>query len=88
MFPSASFVRSYEPTVLVLSDGRVLSGIIRDETRETITITLDAQKTITVPQSDVEERQPGEVSVMPAGLDKTLTPEELRDLLALLLDSK
>ena len=34
--------------------------------------------------SDIEEMQPGKVSVMPAGLDKQLTPQELADLVAFL----
>jgi putative membrane-bound dehydrogenase-like protein len=88
LFPSASFVRSYEPTLLVLQDGRVESGIVLDENRRTVTLAVDAQKTLQIAQADIDERQPGEVSVMPTGLDKILSHEELRDLIALLIESK
>jgi hypothetical protein len=33
---------------------------------------------------DVDEIQPSKVSIMPAGLDKQLTPQELGDLVAFL----
>ncbi len=84
LFPSASFVRSYEPTTLLLADGRVLNGVIRDETLSEVTLQLDAEKAVHIPVSDVEERVPGTVSVMPAGLDKQLTPRQLADLVTFL----
>ncbi|MGD9857165.1 MAG: PVC-type heme-binding CxxCH protein [Planctomycetaceae bacterium] len=84
LFPSASFVRSYEPTTLLLADGRVLNGVIRDESVSEISLQLDAEKSVRVPLEDVEERLPGTVSVMPAGLDKQLTPQNLADLVTFL----
>jgi hypothetical protein len=35
-------------------------------------------------RGDIEEVQPGKVSVMPAGLDQQLTPREPADLVAFL----
>jgi putative heme-binding domain-containing protein len=84
LFPSASFVRSYEPTTILTEDGQVLNGVIRDETASEITLQLDAQKTIRVPLDEIEERLPGSVSIMPTGLDKQLTPQELADLVVFL----
>ncbi|MBX3439507.1 MAG: hypothetical protein KF861_18615, partial [Planctomycetaceae bacterium] len=83
-FPSASFVRSYEPTTLLLADGRVLSGVIRDESPTEITLQIDAEKSVNVSPEEIEERLPGTVSVMPAGLDKQLTPQDLADLVTFL----
>jgi putative heme-binding domain-containing protein len=80
LFPSLSFVRSYEPATVITEDGRVFNGIIRDETEESISLQLDAQKSLTIPASAIEERQPGTVSIMPAGLETQLTPQELADL--------
>ncbi len=84
LFPSASFVRSYEPTTVLLTDGRVLNGVIKDETSSEITLQLDAQKLIHISLNDIEERLDSKVSIMPAGLDKQLTPQQLADLVTFL----
>jgi putative heme-binding domain-containing protein len=80
LFPNLSFVRSYEPVAIVTDDGRVYNGAIRDETDDTITLQLDAQKTVQLAKSAIEERKQGTVSIMPAGLEKQLTPQDLADL--------
>ena len=80
LFPSLSFVRSYEPVSIITDDGKVFNGLIRDESDAMITLQLDAQKTAQIQKSTIEERRPGTVSVMPAGLEKQLTPQDLADL--------
>ena len=80
LFPSLTFVRSYEPITIVTDDGLVHSGLIRDETTDDVTLQLDAQKSIVIPKSGIDERLPGTVSIMPAGLEKQLTPQQLADL--------
>ncbi|MEE3371584.1 MAG: PVC-type heme-binding CxxCH protein [Planctomycetota bacterium] len=88
LFPSISFVRSYEPVTIVTVDGRVLNGVIRDETGSEVTLQLDAQKVLRLPTDEIEQRQPGTVSIMPAGLDKQLTAQQLADLVVFLRDRK
>ena len=44
LFPSASFVRSFEPMIIVTTEGKLFSGIVTNETRDEITLQLDAQK--------------------------------------------
>jgi putative heme-binding domain-containing protein len=80
LFPSLSFVRSYEPVTIATDDGRIFNGAVRDETNETITLQLDAQKSVEIAKSTIDARQAGTVSIMPAGLEKQLTPQELADL--------
>ena len=70
MFPSLTFVRNYEPTSIVTDDGRVFNGVIRDESGGVISLQLDAQKSVQIPASTVEQRRMGAVSIMPAGLEK------------------
>jgi len=86
LFPNLSFVRSYEPVTIVTDDGRVLNGVIRDETDDVITLQLDAQKSLQISKSTVEERQAGTVSIMPAGLEKQLSSQDLADLVKYLKD--
>jgi len=43
---------------------------------------------IRVPRSEIEEIQPSRVSIMPQGLDRQLTAEQLSDLIAFLTSLK
>ena len=47
-------------------------------------LSIDAQKVIRVPHDQVEQRHPGKLSIMPAGLEKQLTRQELADLVMFL----
>ena len=84
VFPSASFVRSYEPVRVVTLDGRVLSGILKKDAPDEIVLTIAADKEERIARADVESIAPGTVSVMPDGFDKQVTPQELADLVAFL----
>ena len=88
LFPSLSFVRSYEPVTIATEDGKIHNGVIRDETNETLTLQLDAQKSIRVLIKDIEDRAQSKVSIMPAGLEKQLTPQELADLIKFLREGQ
>lgn len=80
LFPSLTFVRNYEPVSIVTSDGLVHSGVIREESDHELILQLDAKKSITIEKSDIEERFFSKTSIMPAGLDKQLSPQQLADL--------
>lgn len=84
LFPSASFVRSYEPIVVLLQDGRVFNGLIQSETPEEIVLATGADQTVRISRADIEDIQPSKVSIMPTGLDQVLTIQELSDLIAFL----
>jgi putative membrane-bound dehydrogenase-like protein len=88
VFPSASFVRSYEPVLVTTRRGKVYNGLVRKDTPEEVVLVLGADQQVRVARSDIEDMQPSRVSVMPAGLDKVLTRQELADLLAFLKDCK
>jgi putative membrane-bound dehydrogenase-like protein len=81
VYPSASFVRSYEPSTLVLKDGEQVNGIIRRETADEYVVTVGPAADQHVRRSDVVETRPGTISVMPAGLEEQLSRQELADLL-------
>ena len=55
--PSALIGKDYLAHVIATTDGRVLTGIIRAEDKDTITL-VTANETITLPKSEVEERKP------------------------------
>src|SRR5262249_13502816 len=84
LFPSVSFVRSYEPVEVVTKRGRVFNGLVKRDTADEIVLATSATEEVRVARGDVDEVRPGKVSIMPAGLDKQLTSQELADLVAFL----
>jgi putative membrane-bound dehydrogenase-like protein len=84
LFPSASFVRSYEPLSVRTVDGQVHSGIVKSDTPTEIVLTLAADKEVRIGREEIETALPGKVSIMPAGLDKQISLQELADLVEFL----
>ena len=84
VYPSASFVRSYEPVVVATQSGEVHSGVVRLETDDEILLATGPRTEVRIAQAEVREMRPGTVSVMPSGLEEQLTRQELADLLAFL----
>jgi putative membrane-bound dehydrogenase-like protein len=88
VFPSASFVRSYEPVEITTKKGKVYNGLVRRETPDEVVLATSATEEVRVARQDIDEVQPGKVSIMPAGLDQQLTRQELADLIAFLKGCK
>jgi putative heme-binding domain-containing protein len=84
LVPNASFARGFEPKTIVTNSGRVVSGVIRDETDDAITIYTSQREEVRVPRAEIEEIAASKVSIMPQGLERTFTSDDLRDLLAFL----
>ena len=68
----------------VASKGELHSGIIARETPATLTLRVDAKTELHLNRKEITEIRAGEVSIMPAGLDQSLSETEMRDLLAYL----
>jgi putative heme-binding domain-containing protein len=81
--PSATVAREYTVTTVATADGRLVSGIIREQNDRTMTIQT-ANERIILPREDVEEVKPSNVSMMPEGQLERLTDQEIRDLFAYL----
>jgi len=84
LYPSASFVRSFEPLSIATQDGKVHNGLTRSETADEIVLATGPDQEVRIARSEIEEIGPSAVSVMPAGLDQQLSPQELADLIAFL----
>ncbi len=84
VFPSLSFVRSYEPVIVVTNSGHAVNGLIRDDAATEILLATGPNQEVRLPKEDIDEVHPSRVSIMPAGLDKQLTIQELADLIAFL----
>ena len=88
VFPSASLVQNYEPVDIVSADGRIFNGLIQRETEDEVILTTGPDKEERIPRNQIEEMQRNKVSIMPAGLDKQLTPQQLADLVEFLKTRK
>ena len=84
VFPSASFVRSFEPMLVVTKSGDEHSGILRKDAPDEVVLATGVGAEVRLARADIAEMRPGTVSTMPAGLDEQLTREELADLIAFL----
>ncbi len=82
--PSAKIASGYEPTVLALVDGRVLTGLVRNETADALEIQDADARTIRLTKDQIDERKRSDVSLMPNGLAEGLSPQDFADLIAYL----
>ena len=84
LFPSASFVRSYEPVIVTTKDQKTFSGVAKKDAPDEMILVIAADKEVRIPREEIEDVRPGKVSIMPDGLDKQFTKQELADLVAFL----
>jgi putative heme-binding domain-containing protein len=88
VYPSASFVRSYEPVIVTTKTDEEYSGVLRKDAADEIVLATGANTEARIARSDINEMRPSQVSVMPGGLDEQLTKQELADLVAFLKGTK
>ncbi len=88
VYPSATFVRGFEPFAVTTNDGSAFAGVLRDETSEGFRLVASATNDKRILRADVREMLPDSVSIMPAGFDQVVTPTELADLVAFLMTLK
>jgi putative membrane-bound dehydrogenase-like protein len=81
--PSAVIGSDYRLTNINTKQGRLISGIIVEETDRAVTVQTATER-IVLPKVDIEERKVSDVSMMPEGQLEKMTPEELRDLVGYL----
>jgi putative membrane-bound dehydrogenase-like protein len=81
--PGASVGRDYRLTTVATRDGRLISGIVRERTDDTLTIQTVNER-IVLDRSVVEESRESTDSMMPEGLFDKLSDDEVRDLVAYL----
>ena len=88
IYPSASFVRSYEPFTVVVKGGEDVTGIVRKDAPDEVVLANGPETEARIARADVVEMRPGKVSLMPDGMEQVLTRQELADLLAFLKAAK
>ena len=89
VYPSASFVRSYETVQITRNDDSAAVGIVTNQSADTLTLTSAAGSLpATIPRSEIKAVTPVPISLMPQGYGQILTPAELADIISYLQSSR
>ncbi len=81
--PSAVMAKEYQPSVIATSDGRVITGIVKQQDADAMTVQT-ANELVVVPRGEIDALQASQQSMMPDDLLKPLSDHETRALVAYL----
>ena len=78
----------YQARLVTTRDGRTLTGLLAEDNAQRIVLKEQGGKRETIPRGEVDSIVVGKLSLMPEGLEKQLTRQELLDLFEYLLWDK
>lgn len=78
--PNAVIGKAYQLNVFTMKDGRVMSGVIKEESPAAVKIAMMGGIEFALPQADIAKREVSKLSTMPEGLFDALKPEQVIDL--------
>ncbi len=81
--PSAEIAEGYQTIIAAMEDGRIVTGVLRGDDGENLTVITAEAEVLTLPKDQIEESRRGESS-MPADIITKLSRSELRDLVEFL----
>jgi putative heme-binding domain-containing protein len=84
IFPSATFVRGYEPFNVKTKSGEEVSGIVKKDAADEVVLATGPETEQRILRGDIHSLQPGSASAMPPGYEAMLSKQELADLVAFL----
>ena len=82
--PSLVIGAAYQARVVVTADGRVLTGLLVEDSPQRVALKIQGGKLEVIGRDDIEELRVSPLSMMPEGLETQLQPQELIDLFAFL----
>jgi len=80
LYPSAGISHNYEMWTAVLSSGTTVNGLLVSSTDAEVSLRGDDALVRKFPRTDIEELVKQKISLMPADLQKTMTSQELADV--------
>jgi putative heme-binding domain-containing protein len=83
LYPDASLAREYE-TSKVVTKSTSYTGIITEQLAESLSVETGPGVIVRLSRSEITAIEPQNVSLMPPGLEKQLTTQEMSDLMAYL----
>ena len=84
--PNSDIKQGYETVLLTKTNGEVISGLLHRKTNNATLIRQANSQIIEVPAAEIAELDVSPVSLMPTGLTRNLHKDELKDLLAFLIN--
>ncbi len=67
---------------VLIDDGRVMTGVIREESSNQIVLAESGGKLTTIARDDIEQVKGNGFSLMPQGLQQQINPQEMSELIA------
>jgi len=86
--PGAEIREGFETYIVLTDDGRTATGFLYDQDNRVVVIRGADGQNITIPRENIEILRPQKKSLMPEGLLKDLTAQQVRDLFAYLRSSQ
>ncbi len=81
--PSASIESRFVNYIVTAGDGRIYDGLLGSETPGTITL-RNADGDVTILRKNIAELRASNISLMPDGMEKSLSKQQIADLIAYL----
>jgi len=81
--PSSVMAKEYQPSIIVTTSGRIVTGIIKDTSANAVTLQT-SNELVVVPKNEIEDTRLSPQSMMPNDLLKPLSEKEVRSLVAYL----
>ncbi len=78
--PNALIGRDYQVTTFLMDDGRVISGLRREENDQAVLVQTATEQIVLI-KSSIEEETRSAVSLMPEGQLERMTDQEVRELI-------
>jgi putative membrane-bound dehydrogenase-like protein len=82
--PSLVIGAAYRAVIVVTKEGRVLTGLVAEDSPSRLVLKIQGGKTEIIPREDVDSFKTSNVSLMPEQLENQLKPNEIVDLFAFL----
>ena len=86
--PSLEIREGFENHLILTDDGRALNGFVADQDRQVVVLKGADGQSLIIPRDQIEEMKPLRRSLMPEGILKPLSDQQLRDLFAYLRASQ
>jgi putative heme-binding domain-containing protein len=86
--PSKEIASGFDSILIETKDGRLITGIIKQEDPAFITVADSQGQLQKVAKAEIAERVPQKISLMPGNFGEILTVKDFHDLLAFLMSQK
>ncbi len=84
--PNTDIKQGYETVLITKTNGEIISGLLHRKTNNSTLIRQASGELIEIPSAEISETDVSPVSLMPTGLTRNLNRDELKDLLAYLIN--